>query len=303
MLVNSGSEANDLAWRIATTVTGNGGAICTRFAYHGVSTAIAAVSPEEWPPGYAPAHVARVDPFGDLDAELVRAVAQLGERDLRLAATFIDGGFTSDGILQPGGEAMAALLARTHEAGGLYVADEVQIGYGRTGEALWSFERDGITPDLVTLGKPMGNGYPVAAVITRREIADEFWATNHFFSTFGGNPVAASAALAVLDVIRDERVVERVGRVGSYLAEALRELAQTRAEIGAVRASGLMIGVELLAADGSPDPASAARVVEGLRERQVLVGRTGQHENVLKIRPPLAFSEEHCDLLLGALSA
>ncbi|MBA3844845.1 MAG: aminotransferase class III-fold pyridoxal phosphate-dependent enzyme [Actinobacteria bacterium] len=293
LLVNSGSEANDLAWRIATTVTENGGAICTRFAYHGVSTAIAAVSPEEWPPGYAPAHVARVDPFGDLDAELVRAVTELGGHELRLAATYIDGGFTSDGILQPGDEAMAAMVARTHEAGGLYIADEVQIGYGRTGEALWSFERDGITPDLVTLGKPMGNGYPVAAVITRREIAEQFWATNHFFSTFGGNPVAASAALAVLDVIRDERVVERVGRVGTYLAGALSELG----EIAAVRASGLMIGVELRSTE------RAAQLVEGLRKRRVLIGRTGLHENVLKIRPPLAFTEEHCDLLLGHLRA
>ena len=305
MLVNSGSEANDLAWRIATTTTGHAGAIATSFAYHGVSAAIAAISPEEWLAGYAPEHVALVDAAGEIEQELAGARERLAARDLELAATFVDGGFTSDGILRPSADAMQTLVARTHEAGGLYVADEVQIGHGRTGEELWSFARDGITPDLVTLGKPMGNGYPVAAVITRREIAESFSASTHFFSTFGGNPVAARAALAVLDVIRDERLVSHVGRVGGHLAGALGELAADHPEIAAVRGSGLLIGVELDSRDDgvTPDPELARLVVEALRKRRILIGLTGSHANVLKIRPPLPFAEEHADLLVENLRA
>lgn len=305
LLVNSGSEANDLAWRIATALTGHAGAIVTSYAYHGVTAAIADTSPEEWPAGYEPANVALIDADGDVEQELVRAVARLAEREAGLAATYIDGGFTSDGILRPATSELAAIVAHTHAAGGLYVADEVQIGHGRSGEELWSFVRDGITPDLVTLGKPMGNGYPVAAVITRKEIAERFAEFTHFFSTFGGNPVAARAALAVLDVIEDERLVAHAGRVGEYLTRALRELAAGRPELAAVRGGGLLIGVELVSAeDGlTPDPELARRVVDSLRERRILIGRTGRHENVLKIRPPLPFAEDHADLLLESLRA
>ncbi len=295
LLVNSGSEANDLAWRMATTLSGHRGALITSFAYHGVSAAIADVSPEEWPAGYEPAQVARIDPVGVIDDELDRVIDRLAEPGL--AATFIDSGFTSDGILELAPATLAAIVARTHAAGGFYVADEVQIGYGRTGATLWSFARDGITPDFVTLGKPMGNGYPVAAVITRREIAERFAGVTHFFSTFGGNPVAARAALAVLDVIADERLVEHAGRVGAYLRAALRELADDRPEITAVRGPGLMIGVELVS------PELAGYVVDELRERHILIGRTGRSGNVLKIRPPLPFAEEHADLLVKNLSA
>src|SRR5438093_1892471 len=170
----------------------------------------------------------------------------------RLAATFIDGAFTSDGIRFPSAEEVAALVEETHAAGGLFVADEVQAGHGRTGEHLWSFVRYGITPDLVTLGKPMGNGYPVAAVITRRDIADRLAATTKVFSTFGGNPVAAQAALAVLDVIEDERLVENAARVGGRLIRALEQLGAE------VRGRGLLIGVELASAE------QAERVVNQL---------------------------------------
>jgi 4-aminobutyrate aminotransferase-like enzyme/Ser/Thr protein kinase RdoA (MazF antagonist) len=303
LLVNSGSEANDLAWRIATTTTGNAGAIATSFAYHGVSAAIADVSPEEWPVGRAPSHVALIDVERDVEEELVSAVGRLHERGAGLAATFLDGGFTSDGILRPPVTALAAILERTHAAGGLFVADEVQIGHGRTGQELWSFARDGITPDIVTLGKPMGNGYPVAAVITRREIADGFAETTHFFSTFGGNPVAARAALAVLDVIEDERLIAHVGRVGEHLTGGLRDLAKSHPAIAAVRSHGLLIGVELVSEkDGTtPDPHLAERVVDQMRDRRILIGRTGPHANVLKIRPPLPFTEEHADILLSNL--
>ena len=207
MLVNSGSEANDLAWRLATTATGHRGAIVTGFAYHGVTTAIADFSPEEWPQGFKPEHVETITPGGPFS-----------EPASGLAATYLDCGFTSDGILTPSAEEVQAIARATRDAGGLDVADEVQAGHGRSGEHLWSFAQYGLAPDVVTLGKPMGNGYPVAAVIARQELFDRLKEETEVFSTFGGNPVAARAALAVLDVIEDERLVEHVELLGGALA-------------------------------------------------------------------------------------
>jgi 4-aminobutyrate aminotransferase-like enzyme/Ser/Thr protein kinase RdoA (MazF antagonist) len=277
MLVNSGSEANDMAWRIATAVTGSRGAVVTEHAYHGVTEAIAALSPEEWPPGYEPPNVKRI-PVPSLEAEQLE----------RLAATFLDCGLTSDGIWIPAAADVAALVDATHAAGGLFVADEVQAGYGRFGERLWSFEHYGVTPDIVTLGKPMGNGYPVAAVIMRRELVEQFPFAGEVFSTFGGNPVAAQAALAVLDVIEDERLLDHVASVGASLLSALAEFAE-------VRGRGLLVGVQLDNAD------EAARIVDRLRDEGILIGRTGARNDVLKIRPPLVFGEEHVTLLAEAL--
>jgi len=282
MLVNSGSEANDLAWRLATAYTGAAGGIATRHAYHGVTTAIADFSPEEWPEGYRPPNVETVLPGEDIAAAAQRLHG-------RLAATFVDTGFTSDGLLVPTREAVEEMVRATQDAGGLFVADEVQAGHGRTGQHLWSFERYGITPDFVTLGKPMGNGYPVAAVVARAQIVDRFAARASFFSTFGGNPVAAQAALAVLDVIEDERLVEHARRVGARLLDRLRKLGLN------ARGHGLLIGVELETGD------AAGAVVDRLRDDGILIGRTGRAGNVLKIRPPLVFGDEHSDLLVKAL--
>jgi 4-aminobutyrate aminotransferase-like enzyme/Ser/Thr protein kinase RdoA (MazF antagonist) len=285
MLVNSGSEANELAWRFALAATGGRGAIVTEHAYHGVTTTIADLSPEEWPAGYRPANVETIAPPGTEGPNIQAAL----ELQVPLAATFLDGAFTSDGIRFPRPEDVAAIVDETHAAGGLFVADEVQAGHGRTGDHLWSFEHYGITPDLVTLGKPMGNGYPVAAVITRKEIAERLAATTRVFSTFGGNPVAAQAALAVLDVIEDERLVEHAVAVGSRLIGSLEQLGAE------VRGRGLLVGVELASAE------QAERVVNQLRDEGILIGRTGRDENVLKIRPPLVFEEEHADVLVEAL--
>jgi 4-aminobutyrate aminotransferase-like enzyme/Ser/Thr protein kinase RdoA (MazF antagonist) len=287
MLVNSGSEANELAWRYALAATGGKAAIVTEHAYHGVTTAIADFSPEEWPAGFRRVNVETIAPPGTGGTDMQAALERL---EVPLAATFLDGAFTSDGIRFAPPEDVAAIVDETHAAGGLFVADEVQAGHGRTGDHLWSFEHYGITPDLVTLGKPMGNGYPVAAVITRREIAERLATTTHVFSTFGGNPVAAQAALAVLDVIEDERLVEHAARVGSRL---IRSLKQLDAE---VRGRGLLVGVEL------PSAELAERVVNQLRDEGILIGRTGLYENVLKIRPPLVFRDEHADLLVKALA-
>jgi len=278
MFVNSGSEANDMAWRIATAAAEARGAVVTEHAYHGVTEAIADLSPEEWPSGYRPANVTRIPVPG----------LQLDPDVDGLAATFLDFGLTSDGIWTPSAEEARALVDRTHEAGGLFVADEVQAGYGRLGDHLWAFAGYGITPDIVTLGKPMGNGYPVAAVITRKDIVERFPFAGEVFSTFGGNPVAAQAALAVLDVIEDERLVAHSAHVGAQLIDELRSLSLD------VRGRGLLVGVQL----GSP--AEAARAVDRLRETGILIGRTGPRSDVLKIRPPLVFGEEHTRLLVSA---
>jgi 4-aminobutyrate aminotransferase-like enzyme len=289
MLVNSGSEANDLAWRLATVATGHSGAIVTEFAYHGVTTAAADFSPEEWGKGFKPEHVETISPFG---AGMAEAAERLDSHGHGLAATYLDCGFTSDGIWTPSADEVQAIARATREAGGLLVADEVQAGHGRTGEHLWSFAQYGIAPDVVTLGKPMGNGYPVAAVIAGQDLFDRLKAETEVFSTFGGNPVAAQAALAVLDVIDDERLIDNAKRVGEELLQALRAL-----EIGEVRGRGLLVGVEL------EDVERAEEVVNGMRNAGVLINRTGPRANVLKIRPPLVFTTEHVEQLIEAIGA
>jgi 4-aminobutyrate aminotransferase-like enzyme/Ser/Thr protein kinase RdoA (MazF antagonist) len=316
--VNSGSEANDLAWRLLTNATDAGGGIATAFAYHGVTTAIADLSPEEWGRAGQPRHVELIPapdgyrgPYRREDSHWARryaehvdgAVAALAERDVRLAATYIDGGFTSDGIHVPPSPYLQGVIERTHAAGGLFVADEVQAGFGRFGNAMWSFEAGEIEPDVVTLGKPMGNGMPVAAVCTRREIAERMAETGSYFSTFGGNPVACAAALAVLDVLEDEGLQARAAEVGTYLRAGLNDLAGRHEAIGDVRGRGLLIGVELVRdrATREPDPDATSWVANGLRDRGVLVGTTGRDDDTLKIRPPLPFTREHADLLVGTL--
>ncbi len=289
LLVNSGSEANDLAWRLATGVTGRDSALVTENAYHGVTAATTALSPEDWPSAPSPPHVTRIPPPGT-GADLAAALQGLDES---LAATFLDGSLMSDGIHVPETAELRLLVERTHAAGGLYVADEVQAGHGRLGPGLWSFPRHGIAPDVVTLGKPMGNGYPVAAVVTRRELAERFPYAGRTFSTFGGNPVAASAALAVLDVLEDERLPERAAGVGERLRAAVAGLGKT--DVVEVRGRGLLAGVQLSSGE------LAARVRDELRELGILVGLTGKRDDVLKIRPPLPFTDEHVELLVTAL--
>ena len=287
MLVNSGSEANEIAWRIATGVTARDGALITRHAYHGVTAAIADLSPEEWPDGYVPPNVGRIPAvWGDDDV-----AAALAQRPL--AATFLDAGVTSDGILPPTRGRAQALARATRAVGGLFVADEVQVGHGRSGEHLWGFAQLGIEPDFVTLGKPMGNGYPVAALVTRRELVERFPFAGRVFSTFGGNPVAAQAALSVLDVIEDAGLIEHAGRMGELLRSRIAGLGHPA--IRGVRGVGLLVGVEL------DEPDRARAVVNALRRDGVLIGRTGPRGDVLKVRPPLVFAEPHAEVLLAAL--
>ncbi|HXF74360.1 MAG TPA: aminotransferase class III-fold pyridoxal phosphate-dependent enzyme [Actinomycetota bacterium] len=319
-VVNSGSEANDLAWRLAAAATGRGGAIVSAFAYHGLTSATHALSPEEWAEGERPAHVARVPgpdgyrgPYrreeeGWADryaAHVEEAVEELAGRGHGLAAMYVDPAFTAEGILLPPPEYLRGVERRVREAGGLLVADEVQAGHGRFGTHLWSFQASGVRPDVVVMGKPMGNGIPVAALVCRRELLEAFPGETELFSTFGGNPVAAAAALAVLDAIEEEDILARVRRVGAHLRAGLEELGRRHEAVGDVRAAGLLAGVELVRDRGSREPAPelARAVREAMRERGVLLGVTGPGGNVLKIRPPLVFGAEHADLLLEVLDA
>ena len=304
LLVNSGSEANDLAWRIARHATGASGGIATRWAYHGVTDATFGFSPESWGDAGRPGHIWLVEPPPGPPSAVVEAVENLEATGHGVAAMLVDGVFTSDGILGPAHDWTVAAAAAVHDAGGLYVADEVQAGHGRTGDALWSFLAGDVPADLVTLGKPMGNGYPVAAVVGPAELVDPFVEGTDYFSTFGGGTAACAAALAVLRALEEDRVVDRVAAVGARLVEALRDVTLDRAELVGLRGWGLAVGVDVVdPATAVPDPQRASRILDGMRDRGVLIGRTGRDRATLKIRPPLVFGDEHVDLLTQALTA
>jgi 4-aminobutyrate aminotransferase-like enzyme/Ser/Thr protein kinase RdoA (MazF antagonist) len=318
MFVCTGSEANDLAWRLACAYTGATGGLVLENAYHGNSQAVTALSPCEWRSDAHPPNVHAVPAPDDLrgvyrrgQAGLGRryaaligdAVASLAEAGHRTAAFFCDTAYSSHGILMPPDDYLAHAFREVRAAGGVCVADEVQAGFGRMGANMWGFERSGVTPDIVTVGKPMGNGHPLAAVITRREIAAAFGEERGYFNTFGGNPVSAAAGLAVLDVLEREQLQENARVVGLHLRTRLDELGQRRPEIADVRGSGLFVGVDLTRDPASlePDRDTAQRVMNAMRENGVLIGVEGPFGNVLKIRPPMPFGIEHADLLVRAL--
>jgi 4-aminobutyrate aminotransferase-like enzyme len=309
----SGSEAVDLALRIARRHTGSVGVIVTSNAYHGTTTAAAEISPNlgsavplgdyvrtvDLPTG----NLAR-DEFGRALASSVRdAVTDLEACGYRLAAFIADSLFSTDGIISEPAGFLAPVVDAVHEAGGLYIADEVQAGFARTGASMWGFQRHAIVPDLVVMGKPMGNGMPIAGVAARPETLVEFAATARYFNTFAGNSVCIAAANAVLDVIETEGLMENSCVVGEYLQSGIRALGDASPEIGAVRGVGLYIGVDIVSAPtGAPDPGRAIAIVNAMRERRVLISATGPHGNVLKIRPPLPFSAANVDQFLEVLT-
>ncbi len=311
LLVNSGSEANDLALRIVRWATGRTGPIATAHAYHGITAAIAAVSPESWPEGAVPEEwVQLVRAPGDTTTQsdvaastVAEAAQRLSARGVGVAALCVDSAFTSDGISGPAPDWLGDAARVIHEHGGLFIADEVQAGYGRTGQSMWSVLAAGAVPDVITLGKPMGNGYPVAAVLTSSGIADDFIRATGYFSTFGGNTAACAAALAVLDTIEDEHLIANAADVGGYLLERLTELAGASARLGEVRGWGLLVGVDVIdPGTGAPDGDTASRIVNRMAELGVLIGTAGPNGNVLKIRPPLVVQRHHVDVLADRLA-
>jgi len=314
MFTCTGSEANDLALRVARHCTRAKGVIVTQLAYHGVTEAVSEISPSLGFGGEQPAYVRTIsapDTYrlgDDLGARLAQdtrmAVADLQAAGHGVAALVCDPIFSSDGVFtQPG--LLDDAVAAAREAGGLYIADEVQAGFGRTGQTMWGFQRHGPVPDIVTMGKPMGNGHPVAAAIMRPALLDEFGETRRYFNTFGGNTVSCAAAAATLDVIEQEGLLAQAELVGAAFRERLQGLMARHAAIGDVRGAGLFIGLELVSDRGAktPDAALAQRVTNGLRERRVLISTTGISGNVLKIRPPLVWRDEHVELFVDSLDA
>ncbi len=293
MFTCTGSEANDLALRIAKAATGGTGVIVTENAYHGVTTEVAAISPSLGGLGSVASWV-RVVPApgdGDFAQDVSAAVDDLVASGIRPAALIVDTIFASDGV-RPVVPGFSAAIDSVRDAGGLFIADEVQPGFGRLGAGMWGFARHDLVPDLVTLGKPMGNGHPVAAVVARPELIAQFGRHARYFNTFGGSSVSIAAAQATLDVVRDEGLVENARAVGEYLLEQL-------PGIGGVleaRGSGLFIGVRVANED------VALGAVNALKRRRILLGESGRDNDVLKIRPPLVFDRADADRLLEGLT-
>lgn len=313
MFTCTGSEANDLALRIARKFTGGTGVIVTSLAYHGVTASVAEVSPSlgaKVPLGSSVRTVAPPDAYRG-DPAQVEAVFAAGVRaaiddmlrhGIRPAALLVDTVFSSDGIFTEPAGFLKSAVAAMRAAGGIFIADEVQAGFGRTGSAMWGFQRHDLVPDLVTMGKPMGNGHPIAGLVGRPEVLEPFGREARYFNTFGGNPVSCAAAMAVLDVIRDERLQQNAADVGQYLRDAFQSFGRSHDVIGDVRGDGLFIGIELVQDRSHKLPASDAtvRFINAMRDKRVLLSAAGAAGNVVKLRPPLPFSRADADQLLTA---
>jgi 4-aminobutyrate aminotransferase-like enzyme/Ser/Thr protein kinase RdoA (MazF antagonist) len=321
--VNSGSEANELALRLARAHTGREDIIVLEHAYHGHTNTLIDISPYKFdgPGGRGKESWVHVAPLADdyrgayrrgdrqAGAKYARHVAEILERtraEGRRVAAYIAETLPSVGgqIVFPPGY-LADVYRHVRGAGAVCIADEVQVGFGRLGTHFWGFETQGVVPDIVVLGKPIGNAFPLAAVVTTTEIADSFNNGMEFFSTFGGNPVACAAGLAVLDVLEEEELQQHALSVGAHLIEGLRTLQTRHTLIGDVRGSGLFLGIDLVLDRETREaaPLQASYVVNRLRDCGILTGTDGPHHNVIKLRPPLVFSENDAELFLETLAA
>ena len=315
ILTCTGSEANDIALRMAEAITGHRGIISTDATYHGNTTLVSHLSQSNIPNvGFgldryfqfadAPDSYRNPDPDGTAFVQSIEAQIKLHQQsDIGFAALvicpyFLNEGFPDnpDGWLRP-----VADLVR--KAGGLLICDEVQSGFGRTGSHMWAYEKMGIIPDIVTLGKPMANGHPVGGVIAHFDKINKFREGYRYFNTFGGNPVSVAAAMAVLDELEQENLVANAAMVGAYAKQGLKNLQDKYEMIGDVRGSGLIFGAEFVEDRETKAPARALaiRVMNDMRERGVILSTLGRHKNTLKIRPPMPFSKENADMLLSTL--
>lgn len=313
IMVCTGSEANDIAMRMAQAVTGKTGFIATDNTYHGNTWAVSQLSTRRPPIGGradwirlvpAPDSLAplggTMDKQSDVFAQNVaHAIAELEANGHGFAGMMLCPSFANEGFpaLAPGFLDPTVKLIK--QAGGLVLCDEVQPGFGRVGSHWWGHEWMGFAPDVVTLGKPMANGHPVAATLTRPDIMAAFRTAFGYFNTFGGNPVSCAAAMAVLDVIEQEGLVENAQEVGSYALERTRQLDHPL--IAQARGTGLFFGIEFVE-NGAPATEFAAQVVEAMRQRGVLLNTIGRHKNTLKMRPPMPFSTSDCDLAMECLT-
>ena len=312
MFTCTGSEANDLALRVSRYHTGRRGVIISRHAYHGITASTAAISPTLG--GHVPLgkEVRTIGlPFGmppdtaaDWLAEQVEvAIADLNRHGTPVAAFIVDTLFTSDGILADPPGFLTPAVDAVRNAGGLFIADEVQPGFGRTGEAMWGYQRHGIKPDIAVMGKPMGNGMPIAGIAARSEILERFGIETRYFNTFGGNSVSIAAAAAVLDVIENEDLINRAWTVGAELRSRIEAAVVGRPEFGDIRGAGMYLGLDACGDDRRTSTQLAAHFVNSMRNHGVLISATGVHGQTLKIRPPLVFSKENIDPFMDVFAA
>ncbi len=314
MYMCTGSEANDLAMRVARAYSGGTGIIVTQEAYHGTSDLTSSASPALGS-SQPLASTTRLVPSPDdyrVDApdlgewfaiEIQKKIDDMAAHGIKFAGFMADSLFSSDGVLPNPCGFLQQAVDVVHKNGGIFIADEVQPGFARTGEAFWGFARHGVVPDLVTTGKPMGNGFPVSGLLAKSDVLAAFSDHIPYFNTFGGNPVAMAAAQAVLKVIKEEELQEHSRVVGAKLLSELSKLKDKYGCIGDVRGAGLFIGFELVSnlERKTPDKALTLDLVEALRDNYVLTSVAGPYGNVLKLRPPLAFKEKDIDWLVGAL--
>ena len=313
IMVCSGSEANDIALRMAQAMTGKTGIISTDNTYHGNTMAVSQLSSRKPPIGGYAANIRHVTapdtlrPVGGNTAGQAEAFAreiQIAIDDLEASGHGFSGflfcpTFANEGLPNLPQDFMQPAAKVIHAAGGILIADEVQPGFGRSGDTWWGYDWLGLSPDVVTLGKPMANGHPVAAVVARAEVMAAFRNAFGYFNTFGGNPVSCAAAAATLDVIENENLVANAKTIGVEFLQNLQGLDHT--SIASTRGRGLFIALEL-ETDGVADEALAAHVVEYARNNGMLMGRTGRNRNVLKLRPPMPFSAENASLATEILN-
>lgn len=318
VLTCTGSEANDIALRMAEAATGKRGIIATDHTYHGNTTAVAALSRTNIPATGDGSHIRHVPapdsyrPLGGIGGmdhanafatKIAEAIDDLEKSGAGFSAIILCPAFLNEGfpVLEPGWLNPAMEVVK--KAGGLFIADEVQPGFGRNGYAFWGHQRIGVSPDIVTLGKQMGNGHPVAGVVTSPDIISAFRHSFRYFNTFGGNPVSCAAAMAVLDVLEKEKLQDNARIVGEYARSKLRKLMEKHACIGDVRGYGLFFGIELVTSRETKHPATnfAKKVANEMRRNNVLLNVLGIHYNTLKIRPPMPFSQDNADMMWQTL--
>lgn len=314
MFTCTGSEANDLALRIARSHTRRQGVIVTSNAYHGLTESVAELSPSlgdfvdrgprvQLIPAPDPHNVPPQEQGQRLAADLAQAIAALRKNGVEPAAFLVDTVFSSDGLYPDPAGFLTPAVDLIRAEGGIFIADEVQAGFARTGDRFWGFQRHDLSPDIVTMGKPMGNGFPVAGVAMRPELVGEFGTKARYFNTFGGNPVAAAAGMAVMDVIENEALQANSFEIGSFLKSGLNEIVAGEGIDGEVRGAGLFLAVDFNEEHEKSTPAGtlASFIVNHLRQNGVLISATGPRGNILKIRPPLVMQKSEAQLLLNAM--
>ncbi|RGE20106.1 aminotransferase class III-fold pyridoxal phosphate-dependent enzyme [Leucobacter sp. wl10] len=311
---NSGSEANELAIRISRQLTGSTGMIVSDYSYHGTTITLAGLTTglKTAVPLDPDVRTLRIpdldtDPRPEAEvlaetlADLDASIASLQEAGFGVAACLFDPLFSTEGMPRLPEGLVRGIVDRVRAAGGMVIADEVQSGFGRTGTHMWGHEYAGMRPDLVTMGKPMGNGHPMSAVVTSGTVLDAFGSANEFFNTFAGNPVSAAVGEAVLIEMEERGLMARAKTLGDEASARFREFAERYDFVRSAKGAGMFLGLDF-AVDGAPAPRLAKRVVEAVKARGVLISRIGRDESVLKVRPPLAFGPDELPILLDALS-